>query len=121
MDNKWHEKRIKELLLKPYDQLSYSERLELVCDRYEKKQDIFYEEYVMMALANHEVYFAYNNTEYKIDHGMPNKTTLFITEYDEKNKKASERIEHYSSVIELLNKVKINGRLIREIWENTNF
>ncbi|MCL2522504.1 MAG: hypothetical protein FWE36_06560 [Erysipelotrichales bacterium] len=120
MQNGYNEKKMK-ILQKPENRRTYQEKLELVYDKYHKKQKIFYEEYVMMALANDEIYFCYNNTEYEIDHGTKDVVVFFIKKYNENYQTISEKKETYSSVIELLNQVRIDGKLIREIWNQTHF
>lgn len=122
IENKWawakNQKRIGKLLEKPYESLSIQEKLEIAYDKYHKHEKISYAEYEMMAINTiDEIWFFYNNTEYQIDYGLPNITAMYITEYDGKQK-VSERSENYSSVIELLDQFRIDGKTIKEIWES---
>jgi hypothetical protein len=123
--NSWlekkQEKRINELLNKPYNSLSIQEKLELAYGKYNKRQKISYEEYLLMLTeTKDEVWFWYDNTEYQIDYGLSGITAMYITEYDGKQKK-SERSENYSSIIELLDQFRINGKTIKDIWKDVEF
>lgn len=125
IENKWawakNQKRIGKLLENQYESLSIQEKLEIAYDRYHKHEKISYAEYEMMAMnTNDEIWFFYNNTEYQIDYGLPNITSMYITVYDGKQK-VSERSENYSSVIELLDQFRIDGKTIKEIWESVKF
>ena len=115
------QKKISKLLEKPYENLSVQEKLEIAYDKYHKHEKTSYDEYEMMVtVANDEIWFFYNNNEYQIDHGLPKITAMYITEYNG-NQKISERSENYSSVIELLDKFRIDGKTIKEIWESVKF
>ena len=70
--------------------------------------------------ANDEIWFCYKNTVYQIDHGLPNIITMYITKYKNKQK-ISERSENFSTVAELLNKFTIDGKTIKEIWDDVTF
>jgi predicted transposase YdaD len=52
-----------------------------VLNRFQNQPDMkgrIFPEYVMMVLANHEVYFVYNNTVCQIGYGLPDTTnTLY--------------------------------------------
>lgn len=125
IENKWawekHQKKINKLLEKPYESLSIQEKLEIAYDKYHKHEKISYAEYEMMAInTNDEIWFFYKNTEYQIDYGLPNITAMYITEYDGKQK-VSERSENFSSVVELLDQFRIDGKTIKEIWGNVEF
>ncbi len=113
------ERKIK-LKLKPYDKLTFMEKYELIWDKYNRKQKITYEEYVLMLLVNEEAWFFYNNTLYQVDHGLPNVTAMYITKYNGKQK-VSEQSENYPSIIELLDKFRIEGKRIREIWDDVTY
>ena len=97
-----------------------NEVLDNAYDKYFKKQKITYEEYVIMLAVNDEIWFCYNNTVYQVDYGIPNVTAMYITEYNG-IQKVSERSENYSSIIELLDKFRIEGKRIREIWDDVTF
>lgn len=125
IENKWawakQQKRIGKLLEKPYESLSIQEKLEIAYDKYYKHEKISYAEYEMMALATKdEIWFYYNNTEYQIDYGLPNITAMYVTEYKNKQK-VSERSENFSTINELLDKFRIDGKTIKDIWESVEF
>jgi len=114
------QRRINKLLKKRFDELSVDEKIELISNKYYNKQKITYEEYVILAMTNDEIWFWFNNTEYQIDHGLSEFTSIYITEFKE-NKKISERSENFTSIIELFEKFRIDGKNIKEIWDNVNF
>jgi hypothetical protein len=108
-------------LKKPYDKLTYGEKIELIYERYMKKQRITYEEYVLILMTtNDELWFCYDDTVYQVDYGIPGITAMYITKFNRKQK-ISERSENYSSVIDMLDKFKIEGKTIKEIWDDITF
>lgn len=102
------------------ENLSDAENLKLIFDKLYKKQYITYEEYVTIAMTNYEVYFRYNENVYQIDHGIKGITSMYITKYDN-NKKVCERSEHYTSVTELLEQFRVDGKSIKDLWKYVNF
>lgn len=88
--------------------------------RYYKNQKISYEEYVIMLSSNDELWFWHNNIEYQVVYTIPNTTTMCITQYDG-NKKVSEHFENYNSIIDMLENFKIDGKAIRDIWNEVSF
>lgn len=74
----------------------------------------------MVLNANDEIWFYYKNAVYQIEHVLPNITAMDIIEYKNKQK-ISERSENFSTVAELLNKFKIDGKTIKEIWNDVTF
>ena len=113
------EKRLEYLLNKNFNELSFSEKLDLISSKYYSKQKITYEEFVLIALSD-EVEFFYNDKLYQIDYGKIGATCLFITTYIDKQV-ISECNEEFSSIIELFDKFRIDGKRISEIWENVSF
>lgn|GEM_PF-1697645 len=115
------QKRIGTLLEIPYENLSVEEKLELAYDKYFKREKISYDEYLLMVkVANDEIWFCVNNVVYQVIHESPENTAMLITEYNG-NQKTLERSENYSSVIELLDKFRIDGKTIEEIWNEVVF
>lgn len=115
------QKKISKLMESPYESLSIQDKLEIAYDKYFKLEKISYAEYELLALfANDEIWFCYKNTVYQIDHGLPNIITMYITKYKNKQK-ISERSENFSTVAELLNKFTIDGKTIKEIWDDVTF
>ncbi len=112
------EKRISKLVNMPFNALSFQEKIDVIYDKYQNKQKITYEEYVILLfVTNDELWFWYENTEYQIDHGISEITTIYMTEYDKEQKKIV-RSENYSSIIELLDKFKIKNKKIKELWND---
>lgn len=119
----WDEqqKKISELVGKPYESLSIQDKLEIAYDKYFKHEKMSYAEYELMVLyTSDEIWFYYKNAVYQIDYGIPNITAMYITKYKNKQK-TSERSENFSSVTELLNKFTIDGKTIKEIWDDVTF
>ena len=109
------QKRIADLLKKPMGALTLQERLELIYDRYYKGQRITYEEYLLLLETNDEIDFLYADNKYQIIHESNDIVSMCITEY-KGSQKVSERSEQFSSIIELLDKFRIEGKRIRDIW-----
>ena len=115
------QKKISKVMEKPYESLSIYDKLEIAYDKYLKLEKISYAEYELMALfAGDEIWFYYKDAVYQIDYGLPNITAMYITKYKNKQK-VSERSENFSTVSELLNKFKIDGKTIKEIWDDVTF
>ena len=113
-------KKINRLLQKNYNELSITEKIEIAYQKYYNKQKITYEEYVFMLATNDEIYFWYANNEYQIVYNSRKSVSMCITEYAE-SKKISEQSETFSSIIELLDKFRIDGKRIRDIWDEITF
>lgn len=112
------QKAISKLLEKPYESLSVHEKLEIAYDKYHKHEKISYAEYEMMTItSNDEICFCYNNTEYQIIHEARGITAIYIIEYDGKQK-VSERSENFLTVNELIDKFRIDGKAIKDIWKD---
>ena len=88
--------------------------------KYYNNQKITYEEYVLMLATNDELWFWHNDTEYQVIYVIPNMTTMSVTKYDG-NKKVSERSENYKSIIDLLQNFRIDGKCIRDVWDEISF
>lgn len=119
----WDEqqKKISKLVGKPYESLSIQDKLEIAYDKYFKLEKMSYAEYELMVLyTSDEIWFYYKNAVYQIDYGLPNITAMYITKYKNKQK-ISERSENFSSITELLNKFTIDGKTIKEIWDDVTF
>lgn len=114
-------KKISKLVEKPYESLSIQDKLEIAYDKYFKLEKMSYVEYELMVLyTSDEIWFYYKNAVYQIDYGLPNITAMYITKYKNKQK-ISERSENFSSITELLNKFTIDGKTIKEIWDDVTF
>ena len=65
-------------------------------------------------MADDELWFWYDNTDYQIDHGPPASVCLFCTEYDDEDI-VPEQYEIYEFLIKLSDKYRINNNTIRDI------
>lgn len=93
---------------------------ESIYNKYESKQKISYEEYVILLATNDEIWFSLNNAVYQVDYGIQGITSMFVTEYANP-KNVSERSEHFASIIDMLVNFKINGKTIKKIWDEIVF
>ena len=89
-------------------------------EKYYNKQKITYEEYVFILATNDEIYFLYANDEYQIVYDSSESVSMCITEF-KGTQKVSGRSESFSSIIELLDKFRIEGKRIRDIWDEVTF
>lgn len=112
--------RMLELLKRNFDDLDYAEKIELISYKYYEKMKITYEEYVLLALTNDEIWFYYNDKLYQIDHGLKNVTAMYVTEFKNKEKISEQSIE-YKSVIDLLSNFRVDGKKISEIWDKVKY
>ncbi len=112
---------IEKILRKSENKRTLDEQIELIDYKYQKKEKMYYEEFLLLSLIYDNVYFIYCQTEYQIDTSLPDITSLFIIEYDEKLNKKFQKEEKYCSVFELFNKARINGKTIKEIWNEVAF
>ena len=112
---------IEKILRKHENERTLSEQIELIDHKYQEKKKLLYEEFLLLSLVYDNVYFIYHQTEYQIDSGLPDITSLFIIEYDDKLNKKSTKEEKYCSVFELFNEVRISGKTIKEVWDEVVF
>ena len=109
--------RLQELLLKNYNRLTFDEQIELISCKYYEKKRLTYEEFVCLAMTGDEIEFFLKNTLYQIDHGLPEITAMYITKFKD-GKKVNEKSINYDSIIELFDQFKIDGKKIRELWDD---
>lgn len=114
------EKKVDRLLCKNYSELTITEKIEIAYEKYYNKQKITYEEYVFILATNDEIYFLYANDEYQIVYDSSESVSMCITEF-KGTQKVSGRSESFSSIIELLDKFRIEGKRIRDIWDEVTF
>lgn len=107
------EKRIERL--KKRKNLSFSEKLELIYDKREHKEKLFYEDYVLMLLAGDEVAFEYKNAIYENVYVKKDVIHFCKTVYCN-NTIVEESYEVFSCVKDLLNYAKIDGKTIELAW-----
>ena len=96
---------------------------ELLNNAYEKffeGENITYEEFVIMLSTNDELYFMCNGREYQIEHTSKEFVHMCVSKF-ENNEIILERNEKFSSIIDLLQNFKIDGKRIHEIWSNVYF
>ena len=110
------EKKVARLLRKNYSELTITEKIEISYEKYYNKQKITYEEYVFMLATNDEISFLYANSEYQIVYDSSESVSMCITKFLGAQK-ISENHESYSSIIELLDRFRIEGKRIRDIWD----
>lgn len=113
--------KIETILKKQENERSLSEQIELIDNKYQKKKKMLYEEFILLALIYDNVYFIYRQTEYQIDSALPNITSLFMIEYDEKSCIKTKTEEKFCSVFELFNRARIDGKTMKEIWDEVTF
>jgi len=121
-----YEKRMAKLMLKPYDILSKSEKIELIDYRYNfRREKISYEEFAMLCLANQELEFVYQGKTYEITNGLKSGRSFFWgTVYagtGNHRKCTWEQEKNYDTTEELLDGVRINGKTIKDIWDDISF
>jgi hypothetical protein len=118
----WEKKRTAEVLKNLYElgyDLSYEEfgeKVNIAYDKHRKKQKVTYDEFAMMLLTNDELFFEHNNIAYEVVHNSPIVFFCINVVYDN-GKSTAERAEEYSNIVDLLQKVRIGGKAIREIWD----
>ena len=135
MNKKMQEKRehkIQELRSRPYESLSDEEKLEIAFDKghshmskYPRQGNpLSYDEFVMLCAVDDSMEFDYQGITYGVgnDVNKPRAKILFVDiDYIEvKHKKTKctwKREEYYSSLDELLEQVRIDGKTIRDIWD----
>lgn len=100
-------------------ELTFDEQVELISCKYYEKQKLTYEEFVVLAMSD-EIEFFYNGKLYQIDYGNRGQVTLFIT--DEKvNQTKNVQSVSFISIFELLDKFRIDGKSIKDIWNDVEF
>lgn len=97
-----------------------NEILDRAYEKYFKHQKITYEEYVIMLATNDEIWFWYHDAEYQVDHGLPDCTCMYITKYED-DQKVSERYEKFTSIIDMLQNFRVEGKAIKDIWYDVEF
>ncbi len=112
---------MKKILRKSKNERTLSDWIELIDQKYQNKNKMFYEEFILLSLIYDNIYFIFNKIEYQIDRGLPDTVSLFIIEYDDKLNKKSTKEEKYCSVFELFNEVRISGKTIKEVWDEVVF
>ncbi len=85
--------------------------------KYVNRQNITYEEYVILLSTNDEIEFVYNNKIYQVIHESNNVTAMYIYNYINEIK-SFERSENFSNIIELFEKFRINGKRLMAIWDD---
>lgn len=109
-------KTIERLSKKPPYQLTFNETVELIDAKYHAKQRITYEEYVILVASKYEAWFVYKDIEYQVDYGLENIVAMYVTVYNG-TEKVSGKSVNFLSIFELLDKFRIEGKTIKEIWD----
>ena len=89
-------------------------------DKYFKKQKVTYQEFVLMLSTNDELEFYCKDLKFQIIYESKNIVAMYVTKYNEKEK-VSLDITRFNSLKELLDKFKIDGKTIKEIWYKVTF
>ena len=97
-----------------------NDKVKLIELKRQHKGKITYEEFALLLSINEELDFEYNNILYGIIHNPP-KVFIGINVVYNEDKCTTERFEEYSNVEEMLNNFEINGKTIKDIWENVEF
>ncbi len=122
--NRWEqkqEKRIRRLLERPYESLSVGEKLEILSDKLSKCpriRRISYEEFALACLENWELDFGYRGVDYEVVLGGGDKVIFFVDIKYKDGQCTWSKEEHYSNAAEMLEKVRIDGKTIKEIWDD---
>ncbi len=114
------ERKIQSLREMPYDSLSVCEKLEIVqnkLSRYPRIEKISYEEFELACLANWELDFDVRGVGYEIVHITENKVCFLIDVKKINGKCTWFKEETYATSAELLEKVRIYGQTIKQIWD----
>lgn len=84
------------------------------------RKKITYSDYIIMLLYKKDIGFWYNGNEYHALYPTPNAVTMRVTEYS--NGEATHKYEEkFSSIIDLQNNFRIDGKPIAEIWDDVTF
>ncbi|MFQ9737678.1 MAG: hypothetical protein ACLR06_08055 [Christensenellaceae bacterium] len=82
-----------------------------------QKTDQSYESFVLRLISNEELDFKYKDILYSIIHNPPYVYLGINVTFDNKEYK-TEKVERYLSIFELLDQFRIDGKRIREFWED---
>lgn len=91
-----------------------------IMQKYQIKEKLTYEEYVILLSTNDEAWFIHGNAEYQIDHSDAKSTSMYKTEYIN-DKKIIQKCGVYNDIIDLLINFKINDKRLVEIWDEISF
>lgn len=79
-----------------------------------------YEEFILLTFVYDYVKFYYNDNEYAIEFGQGDKSLFTTVKIDSVSKQETITTEEYSTVFELLDKVRIDGKTIKDIWDDVD-
>lgn len=71
---------------------------DIVMKKYQNKEKITYEEYVILLSTNDEIWFVHDNIEYQVDHSEVNLTSMYSTEYLE-GKEIINKCDTYKNIV----------------------
>lgn len=89
--------------------------------KYWSNERISYEEFVLLAMACCTICFEYEQIEYQIDNTDYYSSSLHIIGPTWEKGERLIKTEKYKSIIDLLNKARINGKTIKNIWNEVNY
>ena len=93
---------------------------EIINDKYQEKQKISYEEYVVLLSTNDEILFCYRDKMYQITHPTDDVTIMYTLECEDITSLV-EKSKEYSDIIDLLLNYQIEGKRIIQIWPDVYF
>ncbi len=114
------EKRIKNIIKKEKSLRTREDNIEIAYYKLDNGKPISYEEYILLLSTNDEIWFLYNDTEYQVVHESEQIISMCSTRF-ERTQRILINCQKYSSLNELLEKFRIDGKTIKEIWNNVTF
>ena len=117
---KKRDKRMQTLREMPYESLSVCEKLEIVqnkLSKYPREEKVTYEEFKLACLADWELDFDLKGVGYEIIHESEKKVSFLIDIKKIDGNYTWSKEETYSTSAELLERVRIDGQTLKEIWD----
>jgi hypothetical protein len=93
---------------------------ELTHEKYRRHERISYEEYVILLSTNDETWFVYNDLNYQVVHENSITTTMVVSKISG-NKYQVVKTEDFHTIVDLLHNFRVDGLLIKDIWDKTSF
>ena len=113
---KW-KKRINKLLSKNKKEWTRAENIDFAYYKLDIGEEISYDEFVLMLSTGDELCFTHDDIVYEIYYESPCSIIFYRGEYRGTEKISSSQ-EEYSTIVELLDKVRIQEKTIEEIWDD---
>lgn len=113
-------KRISKISKKA-ENLTPSDRIELAYYKHSAKQKVSYDEYVLMLSTGDELSFEYKDAIYENVLGEDPGSVYFCKITYKGDIVVKQECEMYENINEMLNKVRICGKTIKDIWNDVIF